>query len=116
MRGSLSAGEFHFYMTEDSFRNSSEKTAHLSALLQDPVLQEAFAIAKAKGDSEDVPDDADALASVRLLAKQKGRAGVITDIFTMATPLEREERERIPTFGTGLSETEAAEALGMKTT
>lgn len=98
-------------MTSDQLRSTPEFTNRMSQIFGDPYFAQALVTLKEEGEQEDAEPGDDALASVRILAKQKGRASVFSDLLLLGVPLATESRPLMPDFGTGISQEEIAEAV-----
>jgi hypothetical protein len=86
-------------ITSEEFRKDAERVKELRTVLTNPVLQQALLIIHDSRTIVDAPDNSDPLASVRKLSNLAGRADVITELYTLATPLGETKPLPRPTFG-----------------
>lgn len=86
-------------MIAEDFRADENRVKDLREILANPVLQDALLIIHDSKAIADAPDGSDPLASVRRLSNLAGRADVIGELYTLATPIAPVAEERMPNFG-----------------
>ena len=98
-------------MTIEEIQAHSEARASISETLHNPWMLHAIAALEQSIGGEDVPDSADALASVRMLAREKGERRMLDKLKELILPLIPPAEEEYADFGTGLSPEEVKAAL-----
>jgi hypothetical protein len=86
-------------MTSEDFRTDIDRVKSLREALSNATLQEALLIIHDSSVITDAADDSDPLSSVRKLSNLAGRADVIRELYTLATPLSETKPPPMPTFG-----------------
>lgn len=96
-------------MNATTFRSHSERVSKMRELLSDPTLAQAIVVLRDEMPQGDVHDSADALSSVRKLARQSGYILAIDTFLSLAEPLAPDIPEVEPSWGVDLSKFELAE-------
>lgn len=86
-------------MTDIEFRTDIDRVKSLREALSNATLQEALLIIHDSSVIVDASEQSDQLASVRRLSNLAGRADVIRELYTLATPLAEQKPPPMPTFG-----------------
>lgn len=96
-------------MTSIEFRTSPEYRSQLQRLLDDPVFTIASNIIVEERLCEDAPLGADAIVSIRLLSIRSGIETAFRALHELTTLPSELPVERLPDFGSGLSQAQLAQ-------
>lgn len=99
-------------MTSDELRADPDFRLRMAEIFADKFFTQALICLQSEGAWADAKDEDPEIVSVRILSRMKGREQFIQELLNLSIPLEKEERTPFPTFNTGLTEEEAAEAMG----
>lgn len=97
-------------MTLDEIRSNQPMRESLRAAIKSSAFIDLLLALEGSIGGEEVPDNADALTSVRVLSRQQGERAMLQKIKEVVLPLLPESTEDVPDFGTNLppEELEAA--------